>query len=145
MTFDTTKPVFTVSMHAESNFPSRKQHSDLDMGLRTNTGDEDYLSILSKVLTKGLATYQPSIVLYDAGVDIHADDSLGHLSVSDRGIFRRDSAVLDTCLAFGVPCAGYVGGGYAADLDQLAMRHCLLFEAANQVYQEQQPTTLNIK
>ncbi len=73
---------------------------------------------------------------YDAGVDIHVEDSLGHLAITDGGIFRRDSAVIDTCLAFGTPCAAYVGGGYASDLDTLAGRHCLLFEAAAQLYQQ---------
>ncbi len=38
--------------------------------------------------------------------------------------------VLDTCLAAGIPVAGYVGGGYSPDLDVLARRHCCLHRAA---------------
>lgn len=35
--------VFTLSVHAASNFPARKQASDLDIGLADGTADEEYL------------------------------------------------------------------------------------------------------
>lgn len=35
--------VFTVSVHAEKNFPARKQRSSLDVGLDDGVGDEEYL------------------------------------------------------------------------------------------------------
>ena len=68
------------------------------------------------------------------GVDVHADDALGRLDVSTEGLARRELLVLDTCLGAGVPVAGYVGGGYDADLDVLADRHILLFEAARRMW-----------
>jgi acetoin utilization deacetylase AcuC-like enzyme len=37
------------------------------------------------VLPDVLAGFQPQLVLYDAGVDIHVDDELGRLAVSDAG------------------------------------------------------------
>lgn len=75
-------------------------------------------------------------MLYDAGVDVHADDSLGRLAVSDDGLRRRELLVLDSCLGLGVPVAGYVGGGYAPDLPVLAARHCWLHRAAAQMWQD---------
>lgn len=42
--------------------------------------------------------------------------------------------MLDTCLAAGVPVAGYVGGGYDRDLDVLAERHMLLHKAAREMW-----------
>jgi hypothetical protein len=42
--------------------------------------------------------------------------------------------VFDTCLAAGVPVAGYVGGGYDRDLDVLAERHMLLHKAALEMW-----------
>ncbi len=44
--------------------------------------------------------------------------------------------VLDSCLGMGVPTAGYVGGGYASDLDVLAERHCWLHRAAAQLWHD---------
>lgn len=42
--------------------------------------------------------------------------------------------VLDACLGAGVPLAGFVGGGYHADLEVLAGRHCWLHRAAAQLW-----------
>lgn len=44
--------------------------------------------------------------------------------------------VLDSCLGMGVPVAAYVGGGYHADLEVLARRHCWLHRAAAQMWEE---------
>jgi len=41
--------------------------------------------------------YQPDVVLYDAGVDVHHDDRLGYLSLSSDGLYARDRYVLDLC------------------------------------------------
>jgi acetoin utilization deacetylase AcuC-like enzyme len=122
--------VFTLSVHAANNFPARKQRSHLDVALCDGLCDEDYLQKVAEALTSVLTTFRPDLVLYDAGVDTHADDALGRLSLTDNGIFRRELMVLDTCLTHGVPIAGVVGGGYHADIDVLARRHCLLHRAA---------------
>lgn len=56
-------------------------------------------------------------------------------AVCRAGLLRRELLVLDTCLAAGVPVAGFVGGGYDRDLDVLAERHMLLHKAALQMWQ----------
>lgn len=71
--------VFTFSMHAEKNFPLRKAPSDLDIGLRDGTEDEEYLSKLRENLPQIMDSFQPDFVLYDAGVDVHRNDALGRL------------------------------------------------------------------
>mgnify|MGYP004252262519 FL=1 len=35
--------VYTFSMHCESNFPLKKQQSDLDIALKRDLGDQAYL------------------------------------------------------------------------------------------------------
>ncbi len=126
--------VFTLSVHCLSNFPYRKPPSTLDVGLPDGTGDADYMRAVCEVLPGVLQDFRPDVVLYDAGVDVHEADELGKLAVSDEGLMRRELLVLDTCLAAGVPVAGYVGGGYAADLDVLADRHIWLHSAAAQMW-----------
>ena len=125
--------VFTFSMHCESNFPARKSNSTLDISLLRNTGDDEYLGLLAGSLSKVLKEFAPQIVLYDAGIDIHKEDVLGHLQITDQGLYRRDRLVIDTCLAWEIPVAGYVGGGYSDNLDILAERHCFLHKAANEL------------
>lgn len=46
------------------------------------------------------------LVLYDAGVDIAFDDTLGYLNISHRGIYERDHYVLSECRRRGIPVAG---------------------------------------
>ncbi len=40
-----------------------------------------------------LRTFRPDLVLYDAGVDPHAEDELGRLALSDEGLWRREMLV----------------------------------------------------
>ncbi len=127
--------VFTFSMHCESNFPREKQKSDLDVSLPQGLDDDGYLQILSQHLHDLLSQIKPDLILYDAGVDIHANDHFGKLSLTDTGIYRREMLVLSSCVAEGYPVASVIGGGYARDLKALVYRHSLLHRAAKDVYQ----------
>ncbi|WP_251975779.1 histone deacetylase family protein [Salinicola avicenniae] len=122
--------VFTLSIHGETNFPFEKRRSDRDVALPRDTGDIAYLDVLARELDAAMMTFAPQFVLYDAGVDVHAADRLGHFALSDAGLYRRDRTVLSRCLAAGVPVAGVIGGGYDRDLAALARRHAQLFLAA---------------
>lgn len=150
--------VFTLSVHAANNFPARKEASTLDVPLPDGCGDAEYLSEVARALERVLDWLQqplqpppqplsaaatpknplplrPSLVLFDAGVDVHALDCLGRLAVTDAGLRRREMMVLDCFLASGVPVAGVVGGGYADDLDALAERHMHLHRAALEMWE----------
>jgi acetoin utilization deacetylase AcuC-like enzyme len=124
--------VFTFSMHAEKNFPSRKAVSDLDVDLPDGMGDDAYLEKLGALLPELLGRVAPDLVFFNAGVDPHADDRLGRLSLSDEGLARREAFVLGSCLEREIPVAGVIGGGYDADIDRLAHRHALLHRAARE-------------
>jgi acetoin utilization deacetylase AcuC-like enzyme len=121
-------------MHCGDNFPFRKQTSDLDVELPVGTEDEPYLRRLTDYLPDLLDHLRPQLVLYDAGVDPHAEDKLGKLCLSDAGLYRRDTYVINECLRRGVPVAGVIGGGYSNDLDRLARRHATLHRAAAEMY-----------
>ncbi len=43
----------------------------------------DYLKVVDDALNYLLPLYQPDLVLYDAGVDVHKDDALGYLKLTD--------------------------------------------------------------
>ncbi|MGL4884389.1 MAG: histone deacetylase family protein, partial [Waterburya sp.] len=126
--------VLTFSMHCEANFPGRKQKSDLDVSLPIGLDDDGYLQILASHLSDLLTQVNPDLVLFDAGVDTHVSDRLGKLSLTDRGIYRRERMVLSTCKASGYPIAGVIGGGYSQDISALVYRHSLLHRAAKEVY-----------
>jgi acetoin utilization deacetylase AcuC-like enzyme len=115
--------IFTLSLHAEKNFPTHKARSTLDVGLPDGTGDAAYLEALEKHLSPALDTFRPDIVLYQAGVDPHADDRLGRLSLSDEGLAARDRFVVAQARRRGVPVASALGGGYGKDPRTVATRH----------------------
>lgn len=121
---------FTCSIHCERNFPPEKRISDLDVSLPAGTADARYLETVGDTLERALASSDPDLVLYDAGVDVYTGDPLGHLDVSLDGIAQRERLVLSTCLARGIPLATVIGGGYDDDRHALAHRHALVVEAA---------------
>ncbi|MCP9337091.1 histone deacetylase family protein [Stutzerimonas xanthomarina] len=125
----------TVSLHCEKNFPTRKARSDWDIGLTPGLGDADYLKVVDNALNYLLPLYQPDLVIYDAGVDVHRDDALGLLKLSDEGLAMRDSAVIEHCLGRDIPVVGVIGGGYDKDRALLARRHAQLHISAAKAWQ----------
>ncbi len=126
--------VFTFSMHARDNFPARKQASDRDVPLARHVDDDGFMATLADELVALLERLQPDLVIYDAGVDVHYADRLGHLALTDRGLARRDRYVIETCRDRGIATAGVIGGGYDHDLDALAARHAILHREAAGVW-----------
>jgi acetoin utilization deacetylase AcuC-like enzyme len=123
--------VFTFSMHGERNYPVRKIASDLDVALPDGTGDAAYLRQLGGILPGLSARAHWDIVFYNAGVDVHAEDRLGRLSLSNDGLRARDDMVIHHFRALGIPVCGVIGGGYSTDVAELAARHAILFEVAS--------------
>ncbi|MBQ0771060.1 MAG: histone deacetylase [Sphingomonadales bacterium] len=115
--------VFTLSIHSERNFPTRKARSSRDIALPDAVGDDDYLSILDIALKEILLSFQPDMLLYQAGVDPHADDRLGRLALSDAGLERRDRMVIRQARDRGIAVASALGGGYGLDHRAVALRH----------------------
>ena len=121
--------VFTVSLHAEKNFPYRKQLSDMDFPLPELMADEAYLEVVDEALHLAFNQFKPDAVIYDTGVDIHQDDDLGHLNISTAGVLQRDCLVKQYCQQAGVPVAAVIGGGYQRDIVALVKVHLQLFHA----------------
>ncbi|MCZ8529696.1 histone deacetylase family protein [Alteromonas sp. PRIM-21] len=124
------RDIFTLSIHGEKNFPYRKQHSDIDIGLAKGTEDDEYLSTLEEALTLANRQFQPDAIIYDAGVDIHVNDDLGHLHISTQGVYERDKTVFALADRLGVPIAAVIGGGYQRDIAALVDVHIQLYRAA---------------
>ena len=115
--------VFTLSIHAEKNFPVRKARSTVDVGLPDGTGDADYLAALADVLPGALDDFRPELILFQAGVDAHGEDKLGRLALTDAGLEARDRFVAAAARDRAVPLASALGGGYGADRMAVARRH----------------------
>ncbi|WP_227436437.1 histone deacetylase [Methylobacterium sp. W2] len=121
--------LFTFSIHAEKNYPTRKIPGDLDVGLVDGIDDAAYAAVLGAHLPGLLDGLSPDIVFYNAGVDPHRDDRLGRLSLTDAGLAARDRYVVGEARRRRIPLVAVIGGGYATDIDALAARHALVFQA----------------
>lgn len=121
--------LFTFSMHAEKNYPVRKIPSDLDIGLPDAMEDGAYLEVLRAHLPRLLDSVEPDLVFFNAGVDPHRDDKLGRLCLSDDGLRQRDAYVIEQARSRQIPLVAVIGGGYSADIEALAQRHAIVFEA----------------
>ena len=123
--FKNDNQVFTFSMHAKVNYPAKKSVSDLDIELEENLEDREYINILKNNL-KYLNEEEFDFVFYIAGVDIHYNDRLGKLKISDNGIFERDELVIDNFFSNKIPICGVLGGGYNKDFNRLIELHSSL-------------------
>jgi acetoin utilization deacetylase AcuC-like enzyme len=115
--------IFTLSLHAEKNFPVRKARSSLDVGLPDGVDDDGYMDVLTRHLPDVLADFAPDFVLYQAGVDPHVEDKLGRLALTDMGLRVRDQFVVMSCRGRCIPVASALGGGYGDDPRVVAARH----------------------
>ena len=124
--------VFTFSMHCKSNYPAKKTKSDLDVELDDNLEDAEYLETLKKYI-KYLNQESFDFVFYIAGVDIHHDDRLGKLKITDRGIKKRDQIVIGNFYQKRIPLCGVLGGGYNKNFDKLIELHSMLHKSCAEI------------
>ena len=120
--------VFTFSMHSKSNYPAKKSVSDCDVELENDMEDKEYLKILGFYLNQ-LNEKNFDFVFYIAGVDIHFNDRLGKLKISDDGIKKRDEIVTKNFFSKGIPLCGVLGGGYNKNFNKLVELHSFLHQS----------------
>ncbi len=130
--FKNDNTVFTFSMHCKSNYPAKKSKSDLDVELKDNLEDLEYLETLKKYLSY-LNQESFDFVFYVAGVDIHYDDKLGKLKITDEGIKKRDQIVINNFYKKKIPLCGVLGGGYNKDFDKLIELHSMLHKSCAEI------------
>ena len=125
--------VFTFSMHSKSNYPAKKSISDLDVELEDNLEDKQYLKTLKFYLNE-LNEENFDYVFYIAGVDIHHNDRLGKLKISDEGIKERDELVTENFFSKGIPLCGVLGGGYNRNFNKLVELHSFLHQSCAKLF-----------
>jgi acetoin utilization deacetylase AcuC-like enzyme len=126
--------VFTCSIHGQNNYPFRKATSDLDIGLKDGTGDDEYIAILSSLLPRLIKEVKPDFIFYQAGVDILVSDKMGRMACSIEGCQRRDELVLRTAHHHHIPIQVSMGGGYSAQIKTILDAHCNTFKTASSIW-----------
>ncbi|UXP31765.1 histone deacetylase [Reichenbachiella agarivorans] len=132
--FENEPRVFTFSMHCEHNYPLQKEHSDLDIGLKDQTGDEEYLEVLQHTLPALIEKVNPQMIFFQSGVDVIATDKLGRLAMTRDGCKKRDEMVFSLCKAYQIPVAVSMGGGYSHRIADIVAAHANTFKVAQELY-----------
>ena len=130
--FESDDSVFTVSIHSKKNYPSKKQKSNIDIELEDGIKDEEYLNIVNQLLQK-IGDLQFDFVFYVAGVDVHFEDRLGKLNITETGIRKREELVINNFFKKNIPLCGVLGGGYNYNFEQLVNLHSILHETCKKI------------
>jgi acetoin utilization deacetylase AcuC-like enzyme len=105
--------IFTFSIHGKNNFPLHKENGDLDIALPDDADDRLYLEALEDGLDRALNFAAAQLVIYLAGADPFKKDRFGRMSLTKKGLARRDQLVFQHCHDAGLPVAVTMAGGYA--------------------------------
>ena len=130
--FESDDSVYTVSIHSKKNYPSKKQKSNIDIELEDGIKDEEYLNIVNQLLQK-IGDLQFDFVFYVAGVDVHLEDRLGKLNITETGIRKREELVINNFFKRNIPLCGVLGGGYNHNFEQLVNLHSILHETCKKI------------
>jgi acetoin utilization deacetylase AcuC-like enzyme len=121
-------------MHGATNYPARKEISDLDIGLKEGITGPEYLAILMDTLPKLIKEVKPDFAFYLSGVDILETDKLGKLKVSLEDCKRRDEFVFKEFRKNHIPVVVALGGGYSPNIKHIVEAHCNTFRLAASLF-----------
>jgi len=103
---------FTYSVHVARNYPSDKVPGSRDVGLSRFAEADEYFTNLEATLPSEVERFEPDLVFYNAGVDVHIDDRFGQMRLSTADMARRDRYVINSCRDWAIPTVVVYGGGY---------------------------------
>ncbi|WP_130734734.1 histone deacetylase [Flavobacterium sp. J27] len=132
--FKQNNQVFTFSTHGKTNYPFKKEQSDLDIEFLDGTTDEQFLKTIATVVPKLIEEQKPDFIFYLAGVDILKTDKLGKLSCSIEGCKKRDEIVFHYCNQYEIPVQVSMGGGYSPEIKTIIDAHANTYRIAKNIF-----------
>ena len=132
--FQNNTKVFTFSTHGKSNYPFKKEISDLDIAFEDNTTDDVFLSTMQKIIPQLIEQQKPDFIFYLAGVDILATDKLGKLGCTLNGCKNRDAIVFENCYNYQIPLQVSMGGGYSPEIKTIIEAHSNTYRVAKSIF-----------
>ncbi len=115
--------VMTYSAHVGRNYPSRKEPGTLDIELSRMASTDEFFSRVEPTMIESIELFEPDLVFYIAGADVHEDDRFGQMKLSSRAMRERDRMVMRYVRGWGIPCAVVYGGGYNRQQGMTAWLH----------------------
>ncbi|XP_043722938.1 histone deacetylase 2 [Telopea speciosissima] len=107
--------VYILDMYNPEIYPydfGARRCIDQKVEVGSGTSTNEYLKQLDKALEVAGRTFDPELVVYNAGTDILDGDPLGMLKVSPDGVVSRDEKVFRFAKEKNVPLVMLTSGGY---------------------------------
>ncbi|XP_024021818.1 histone deacetylase 2 isoform X2 [Morus notabilis] len=89
-----------------------RRYIDQKVEVPSGTATDEYLKKLDEALEVAADTFDPELVVYNAGTDILDGDPLGMLRISPDGITTRDEKVFRFARVRNIPIVMLTSGGY---------------------------------
>ena len=93
---------------------------------------DQYKTAMHEGFQQALA-WGTELLIYQAGIDCHQDDSFGSAWCDTEALFHRDLMVFEFAKKHRIPVMFVLAGGYQ-EMADLVRLHINTFLAANQVY-----------
>ena len=127
--------VFTFSLYGKETWAVPfKSTSSKAIKLKEGTRVQEYIEILSNEFNKIIEQFQPNLILYNAGADVHNEDPMSNLDMSTSDLAKKDELVLQTAKQNSVPITITLGGGYNRDISKVVEIHFNTFKKACEVF-----------
>ena len=114
--------------------PEMKEYVSLMSNRHTHCppGQVDLAARIRDIATR-IATFQPDIIMYQAGADMWVADPLGG-SLTIGELYQRDLDMFKLAKQHGIPVVCNLAGGYAEDYEDTLEIHMNTGEAMKEVY-----------
>ncbi|KAH7681954.1 histone deacetylase 11 protein [Dioscorea alata] len=113
--FSDDRRVYIMDMYNSGIYPldfEASRYIDQKVELVSGTKTKDYLDQLDKALEVARNSFDPELIVYNAGTDILEGDPLGRLKISPEGVTARDEKVFRFAKEQNIPIIMLTSGGY---------------------------------
>ncbi|AAC07842.1 histone deacetylase family protein [Aquifex aeolicus] len=114
--------VFYFSTHEYPFYPGTGSEDERGAGkgygytynvpMSAGAGDDEYIPVYEKLLPELMNRFSPDFVLVSAGYDLHRDDPLTYLNVSNEGVRQIVRNIIKTSDELNAPVLFALEGGY---------------------------------
>jgi len=109
-------PFYPGTGSAEERGAGEGYGTTLNIPMPFGAGDELYKEAYGKTFVSAVRGFKPQFILVSAGYDLHAEDPLTGLEVSDRGVEFIVETIVKSAKELGIPVLFSLEGGYNLDV-----------------------------
>ncbi len=105
-------PFYPGTGSSEEKGAGKGEGYTLNIPMEAFSGDKEFEKVYKEILPKEIDDFKPSIILVSAGYDLHKEDPLAQLQVTDGGIKSIVESIVYISKELNVPIIFTLEGGY---------------------------------